>query len=1074
MAESHLAYRRSDQPIQFTHQINTILSPDNYLLWKSQIIPVLRGHGLMSFIADPSPVPEAMLISTDGVALANPEFERWQQQDQLLLAWLFNSLSPQILAQVLNCETASQLWHKLLQIYNSQSLAKILELKLKIQTIKKGGDTCSQYLQKFQAIADQLRSIGSDMTEQDLILFTLQGLGTEYENFVTAISMRSGHVTLPELQSLLLSHEARLLSTQQHTSLSQNVNLTTHPSTHSGGGFLTTPINGAQSVSHTSQPPGRFFPTSNKRNTFRGRGRGRTFIQPKDDARCQICQRLGHTALKCYHRFDISYTSTSISSSQSNQALVAEPASPSPSQAWFLDSGATAHVTPDINCLISPQPYTGSDKVFIGNGSGLCISHTGTSSLITSDGSLHLKNVLCVPQLTKNLLSISKLLQDNTVTVEFTSISCFVKDQHTQRILLHGTLCNGLYKLDSCCSSHQVMQLTSSADIWHSRLAHCSYPIINALSKHNHITMSKSQFSSCRNCNKAKAHKLSFVDSTTRATKPLQVIHTDLWGPSPIVSQTGNKYYILFTDDFSRFSWIYFCSSKSDVVSIFAQFKQKVEMLLSHKICVVQCDGGTEYKPLQSQFPEITFHISCPYTPEQNGLIERKHRHVVELSLASMYHASIPLEYWDTIFESTLFVINRLPTVSNYSVSPFEKLFHQVPEYQYLHTLGCECFPLLRPYNQHKLQPRSESCVFMGYSALHKGYKCLHLPTQRLYISRHVKFNEIYFPFAHITPNSSTLSGSHNSTPLTILPFYPLPSPSPLSPLTESSAPSTHHSPTAVQTSLPAHSMVTRSQTNSLRPKRFPHHQLYTTTKALTSSSDIEVEPSCYTQAVKSAQWRQAMACELDALAQNGTWQLVDPPSDGNVIGCKWLFRIKRKADGTVDRYKARLVAKGYTQEEGLDYFETFSPVVKPTTIRAVLTIAIASDWTIHQLDVNNAFLHGDLEETIYMYQPPGFVDQLYPHKVCQLKKALYGLKQAPRAWFHKLKSFLLSQKFICSQSDNSLFIFRADNIILYLLVYVDDIILTGNNNSAVQSLITTFNSAFSLKDLGTLHFFWV
>jgi hypothetical protein len=379
-----------------------------------------------------------------------------------------------------------------------------------------------------------------------------------------------------------------------------------------------------------------------------------------------------------------------------------------------LDFGAITHVTPDVNCISAHQPYTSSAKVFICNGSGLYILHTGISSISTSSGSLLLKNVLCVSYLTKNLLSASQLTKNNHVTVEFIFNSYFVKDLHTQIVILHGTLCNELYKIIPYYTPHQVMQLISFADTWHSKLAHYYQPIITTMSKQKHISISKSDIYFCGNCNKAKAHKLPFTASSTIATHPLQIIHTDLWGPSPVLSQLGNRYYVLFTDEYSRFSWIYFCACKSNVVKLFAQFKQKVETLLSHKICVVQCDGGTEYKPLLTQFLAITFHLSCPYTPEQNGLIERKHRHAVELNLASMYHASIPLEHWDTAFENTLFVINRLPTVSNYKVSPFEKLFHQIPKYQHLYTIGCECFSLLRPYNQHKLQPRLESCVFMG------------------------------------------------------------------------------------------------------------------------------------------------------------------------------------------------------------------------------------------------------------------------------------------------------------------------------------------------------------------------
>jgi hypothetical protein len=158
-----------------------------------------------------------------------------------------------------------------------------------------------------------------------------------------------------------------------------------------------------------------------------------------------------------------------------------------------------------------------------------------------------------------------------------------------------------------------------------------------------------------------------------------------------------------------------------------------------------------------------------------------------------MYHASVPLTYWDTIFKNTLFMINRLPSTPNHMMSPYEKLFHQSPDYQFLHTIGCECFPLLRPYNQHKLLPRSESCIFFGYSSLHKGYKCYHLPTQRLYIFRHAQFVENSFPFSKISPHSSTHSTQHKlSNTLTVLPSSSAHS---LQPSSSSSLPS-QYSPT--------------------------------------------------------------------------------------------------------------------------------------------------------------------------------------------------------------------------------------------------------------------------------------
>ena len=168
------------------------------------------------------------------------------------------------------------------------------------------------------------------------------------------------------------------------------------------------------------------------------------------------------------------------------------------------------------------------------------------------------------------------------------------------------------------------------------------------------------------------------------------------------------------------------------------------------------------------------------------------------------------------------------------------------------------------------------------------------------------------------------------------------------------------------------------------------------------------LEPSSLSQALKDSNWIQAMDIEIAALHKNHTWDLVDQPADINIIGCKWVYKLKYKPDGSIARYKARLVAKGYHQTLGLDYFETFSPVVKASTIRIILTVAISFQWEIRQLDVHNAFLNGELEELVYMTQPPGYVNPQFPTKVCKLRKALYVLKQAPRAWFQRFSSTLL------------------------------------------------------------------
>ena len=226
-------------------------------------------------------------------------------------------------------------------------------------------------------------------------------------------------------------------------------------------------------------------------------------------------------------------------------------------------------------------------------------------------------------------------------------------------------------------------------------------------------------------------------------------------------------------------------------------------------------------------------------------------------------------------------------------------------------------------------------------------------------------------------------------------------------------------------------------------------------------------EPTTVKQALQDPNWTAAMHTELEALRRNFTWELIDLPAGANVVGCKWVFKLKYKSDGSIERYKARLVAKGYNQTQGLDYFDTFSPVVKPATIRIVLTIALSFGWKVRQLDVQNAFLNGELEELVYMSQPPGFQNPNFPRQVCRLKKALYGLKQASRAWFTKLSNAFLNWGFNCSRFDSSMFLHFGQTDTMIILVYVDDILITGSSQDQIDFLITRLHSTFALRDLG-------
>ncbi|RVW64174.1 Retrovirus-related Pol polyprotein from transposon RE1 [Vitis vinifera] len=243
--------------------------------------------------------------------------------------------------------------------------------------------------------------------------------------------------------------------------------------------------------------------------------------------------------------------------------------------------------------------------------------------------------------------------------------------------------------------------------------------------------------------------------------------------------------------------------------------------------------------------------------------------------------------------------------------------------------------------------------------------------------------------------------------------------------------------------------------------------------RAFATSLDDTQVPNTIQEALKISEWKKVVQDEIDALEKNGTWTITDLPVGKRLVGCKWIFTIKYKADGSVERFKARLVARGFTQSYGIDYQETFAPVAKLNTIRILLSLAVNQDWCLQQLDIKNAFLNGDLEEEVYMEIPPGFEESMAKNQVCKLQKSLYDLKQSPRAWFDRFTKAVLKLGYKQGQADHTLFVKKSHaGKMAILIVYVDDIILSGNDMEELQNLKKYLSEEFEVKDLGNLKYF--
>jgi transposase InsO family protein len=1138
------------------------LDSTNFIVWKHQLSSILKAYSMIDFVDGTVPSPSRFLVNPEGnlTTTVNPEFQIWNIRDQALLTLINSTLSQPVLSMVVGQNSAQSVWKTLEHRFTSTSRANVLNLKIELHNLKKGSETVSSYLQKVKNTRDKLIAVGTLIDNEEMLHIILKGLPKEYGPFCSAIRTRNEPVSFEEIMVLLQTEEQSIAevadSSKDMHSMAMFASAAPNTRNNSQASFY---FNNSQNrgrgrnnsqrgrggrynhTNYTNQYSNNQFPTSNSfTQNHSSQSQGKS-----DGTRptCQICGKSGHQALDCYHRMDFAYQG------RHPPAKLAAMASTSNAsqggETWITDTGATDHLTSNLNNLKVQAPYNGSDQVAVGNGQSIPINNIGTGQLCTRFHNFRLHNLLHSPKISSNLLSVHKLCTHNNCSCYFDSNKFLIQDLPSGKVLYKGLSENGLYPIHTHHLSHSsVKPVTASVkpvtashvspsisaflssknkwQLWHHRLGHPSDRVlvsaVPSLSSCISINNKHVQHH-CKHCVIGKMHKLPFAPSQFHSTQPLELIHSDVWGPAPVNSSNGYRYYLLFVDDYSRFSWLYLLKHKSDVLTTFTHFKNTIENQLSKKIKFLRTDCGGEYTSNEfiayCNSHGITHQLSCPHTPQQNGIVERKHRHIVECAITLLSHASLPITHWSHAVTTAIHLINRIPTPKLTHKSPWEMLFHKPPDLTHLKTFGCVCFPYLRPYNTHKLQPRTTPCLFLGYPPHSKGYICLDPKTNRTYISRHVLFNESEFLSSSSLKSTSPASSSPVTSTFDLVPwlsgmihtctaqslldsinslsshtspilFTDIPTLTQTSSPTdqEVSSPITHspHEPNSPSASLPiestivpsaslpiapsapvnTHPMNTRSKHGIFKPKSF-----HTTTTDYTHT-----EPPTYQIASKFPQWCSAMDEEFSALQRQQTWSLVPPPFGKNIVGCKWVFKLKRHSDGSISRYKARLVAKGFHQQHGIDFEETFSPVVKPPTVRLILALAVTYNWPLRQLDVRNAFLHGFLKEEVYMIQPPGYVDPHHPQHVCRLQKSIYGLKQAPRAWFESFTTQLLNLGFQSSHADSSLFIYKEGSVIAFLLLYVDDIVLTGNNVQFITQLITNLSKVFELKDMGTLSYF--
>ena len=591
-----------------------------------------------------------------------------------------------------------------------------------------------------------------------------------------------------------------------------------------------------------------------------------------------------------------------------------------------------------------------------------------------------------------------------------------------------------------------------------------------------------------------------FPQATTyRATKMLELIHGDLCGPITPSTSAGNRYIFVLIDDYSRYMWTILLKEKGDAFCKFKNFKAMVEGETGEKIQTFRTDRGGEFLSIEfNSFCEkfgIKRHLTAPYTPQQNGVVERRNRTMMEMTRSVLKHMHMPNYLWGEAIRHSTYLLNRIMTRALKEKTPYECFRGKKPSIDHIRIFGCIAYAKVDKPHLKKLDDRSRILIHLGTEPGSKAYRLLDPETKKIVVSRDVVFDEskgwewkhskesadgngsFTITFSNSgnhgleeTNESETTTYENAETRESIEETNSNDLPESDNEFEEVQEEEQEHVTQDVSNSSPL--ILRRTQRQVNKPKYLNDYVLLAEEEGETLLFCLNDEPRNFHEAKESEEWTHACEEEMRSIEKFKVWDLVDLPLGVKPIGLKWVFKLKKNADGSINKYKARLVAKGYVQQHGVDFEEVFAPVARIETIRLLIKLAASHGWEIHHLDVKTAFLHGELKEDVYVCQPEGFERKGSRDKVYKLNKALYGLRQAPRAWNNKLNHILGELQFIKCSKEPTVYRREVQEHLLIIAVYVDDLFVTGTSLEVINNFKTEMSSRFDMSDLGKLSYY--
>lgn len=1017
------------------------LDGSNYQLWKFHMRAIFNAYGLLDIVNGGVLEPPA----TDS------GHSSWVKRNGKAMHIISSSLEPSQLELLITCESAADMWSKLVSIHEQKSATNKLLLMTKFHDYRmSSSDTVTQHIAKIENMARQLRDVGERVSDITIMAKIIGSLPSKYSAFITAWdSVDPDRQTQAYLTERLIKEEAR----------------------------MTTNDEAASALAATSA---RERNTSQEEQREKTQQQGGSSQQQRRSVECFYCHNKGHIARSCRKRQrDInqnkSKTKNNNHAKPGNSNLGAFSATSAdhgveflnydPRDVWLLDSGASKHMT-NRREWFSELRQSRGESIKLGDDATCQVEGTGTILIQRYvDGkweSGRLEDVLYIPTLRKNLFSVGVCTQKNhSVTFKDDCVQIF-EDNVLKASGIRQS--NQLYRMLFKVVTGYEANVASCDTLkrWHERLGHVNVGYLRKMvSKDlvNGVKFLDNEDFFCEGCQHGKQHRLPFRPNPRLKTEPGEFIHTDMCGPMPQPSLGGNRFFVLFKDDATGFRYIYFVQHRGDVFERFKAFERLVENKFQRPVRMIRSDCGTEYTngDMQQYLASkgIQFEASAPYTPEQNGRSEREMRTVVESARSMIYSKKIPIPLWAEAVNTAVYTyIEPSPSVQAGDSTPYELWTGKKPSLSHVKVFGCDAFVHVPKQKRKKWDSKSKKVMLVGYQGESANYRLFDPATNKVTVSRDVSFNENENVEPHDPSNGI-------SFPLD-MEVIDLPADEP-PPNQDEDARDPEEEEDIVEVAEespprpPAAEPVGITRLPGKRVIRQP-------IRYEANVADLD-EPVTYEEAVTCDQakfWKQAIDEELHSHTKNSTWSLVPLPKGRRVIGCKWVFKLKQSPDGEVQRYKARLCAKGFSQKAGIDYEEVFSPVVRYESIRVLLALAAHEDLEIEQFDIKTAFLYGDLDDEIYMSVPEG-IEVQGNNIVCRLHKSLYGLKQASRCWNRKFDSFLKQFDFMQSDADKCVYTGFINNDFVRLALYVDDGLIMAKSRRALDMVITVLKESFEV-----------